>query len=100
MTRHSDSGIQPKNLSRPSRRADRMAASLSMDDTPGQAGFQIAPVRKMIFVIAKVNDEGDADLFQVGEADRLLPFLFRTGERWQQQRSQNGDNGDDHQQLN
>ena len=50
-------------------------------------------------MIAKIDDESDADLFQIGKADRLPPFFFRTGERWQEQRSQNGDDGDYHQQF-
>src|SRR6266550_8416385 len=66
----------------------------------GQTGFQIAPVGEVVVVVAKVNQEAEADLPEIGNADGLLAFLLGTGKCGQQQRGQNRDDGDDDEQFN
>jgi hypothetical protein len=66
----------------------------------GQTIFQIAPVGKMIFVVVEIHRKRKSDLFEVGKTDCPLAFLFRASERGQEQRGQNGDDGDDDKQFN
>ena len=65
----------------------------------GQRGFQVAPVGETAAVVGEIHRAGQADLFQVGKADRLLAFLFGACQRRQQHRGENRDDGDDDQQF-
>ena len=42
----------------------------------GQAGFQIAPVGKMIVLVVEIQDKAQADLAQIGNTDGLLALLL------------------------
>ena len=53
----------------------------------------------MIVVVVKVNNESEADLFEIGKTDGLLAFLLGAGQRGQQQRRQNGDDRNDDQKF-
>ena len=67
--------------------------------TAGQAGFQVAAVRKMAVVVIEINHEREADLFEIGNARRLLGLLLGATQRGQQQPGEDRDDGDDHQQF-
>ena len=53
-----------------------------------------------IIVVPGIHDIGEGDLLQVVEADHALGLLLGLGQRWQQHRGENGDDGDHNQQLN
>ena len=65
----------------------------------GQAGFQITPVGETIVLSVEVKLKRQADLLQIGKADRLLAFLLGPGERRQQHRGKDRDDRDHDQQL-
>ena len=50
-------------------------------------------------MIVGVHPRREVDLFQIVQTHGLIGPRFRTGRDRQQQRSQNRDNGDNHQQL-
>ena len=54
----------------------------------------------MIVVVAQIHEEGQADLFEVVQADGLLAFLFGPAQCRQQECGEDGNDGDDHQQFN
>ena len=51
-------------------------------------------------MVIEIHLKREANLFEVGKANRLLTFLFSASERGQEQRGQNGDDGDDDKQFN
>ena len=54
----------------------------------------------MLFGVACVEGASQANLLGVVQAIGLLRFGFRPAQRRQEHARQNGDNGNDHQQLN
>ena len=54
----------------------------------------------MAIVVGEVDFEREADLFEIGKADRLLALLLGAGQRRQQQRGEDGDDGNDDEQFN
>ena len=56
-------------------------------------------VFRIVLVVVGKADEGDAKLPQVTFAGRAACGGFRASERGQEQRRQNGDDGNNHQQL-
>ena len=55
--------------------------------------------RQVIFVIQNVEMRRQAPLLEVVQTGNALSFRLGFGQRWQQKRSQDGDNGDDDEQL-
>ena len=56
-------------------------------------------VRKVFPGIPAIHDEGDTPLLHVALAKRLVRFGFGLGQRREQHRRQDGDDGDDDQQF-
>ena len=50
-------------------------------------------------VVIEVEAGGEAELAEVIDANGLVRFLFSLGERGEEQRSENGDDGDHHQEF-
>ena len=55
--------------------------------------------RERVVVIVRVELKEDADLSEAIEAVSSLSLGFRLGQRWQEHASQNGDDGDDNEEL-
>src|SRR5581483_12014770 len=55
--------------------------------------------RELVFVVIKIDSEGEGNLLKIGNAGRALPALLGAAEGREQQSCENCDNGDDHQQL-
>jgi len=60
-----------------------------------QVILEVTPVRESILEITEVYGERDADLLEVCEAGSSVGTLFGTGQRGQQKRGQDGNDGDD-----
>jgi hypothetical protein len=53
----------------------------------------------LVGMIIRIHGPAELELFHWAEADGLLPFGFRARHRRQKQAGENGDDGNDHQQL-
>ena len=53
-----------------------------------------------VIIISGIQLDGDVDLFQIVQTRRSLGARLCTGQSRQQQRGENGDDGNDHQQFN
>ena len=56
-------------------------------------------VRKLVFVVVGIHSQAEADLAKVADVSGSSPFLFGGTQDWQKQRREDGDDGNDHQQL-
>ena len=60
---------------------------------------KVVHVHEDILVVVGIHDPGQCQLFVVVETGGAQRLLFGLGQRRQQQRRQDGNDGDDHQQL-
>jgi hypothetical protein len=58
-----------------------------------------SPARDRVCVVHCVHLEGEANLPIIVEATRSLCFAFRIGQGWQEHPGQNGNDGNDHEEL-
>jgi hypothetical protein len=66
---------------------------------PTRIDRTVAVGDEFVIVIMSVQHPADLKLLQIAEAHNALRFLFGLSQRRQQQRRQNGDDGNDHEQL-
>jgi len=64
-----------------------------------QAGFEIPAIGKAFLVVIEVQSKGQAELFQIRAAGRLLSAPFGRAERREKQCSKNRNDSDDDKQL-
>ena len=70
---------------------------------PSHIVCSAAPVtigRKTFFIVARVHNAGEHELFGVVHAENALGFFFGFPEGWEEHSCQDRDDGDNHQQFN
>ena len=77
-----------------------MQAEIAFDEFLVEVVSGGPSIRQRVAIILGIHLDGEIDLFQIVQASRPPGSCLGTGQDWQQQCRQNGDDGDDHEQFN